>query len=435
MNQSVKNKNRGNTSRAKLKRQQRSKNLLSDSKRQDKQRHTALAKQGSANEGRQKRRENRAVKASGIPKDKEAITRFSSKPDRWFKGRNLYPTLNKQGKTIYLPQKSDATPSELRKGQFVKDVDIGKEVAAGIPPKEDRVRGRNLYPITGTDGTIIYLPQKSDATPAELLKGQFVKDVDVGKEAIVGEAPKPDRWFKGRKLYPTAGLDGKTVYLPQQSEATPSELLKGQFVKDVDAGKEMLNGVDPKPDRWFKGRNLYPTLDEQGKTIYLPQKSDATPAERLKRNYVKDVGAGKDVIAGYTPKEDRKRGRNLYPTLGDKGEMIYLPQERDATPSELQKGQFVKDADAGQEVIEALPKNLRPKIDDQGRVLYPVKVQSEDSRATLVYYPKESEATETEKNKGEYLRDEVVTANDQDRRRAERAHKSSGRNRSNAISK
>ncbi|WP_299453298.1 hypothetical protein [uncultured Microscilla sp.] len=435
MNQSAKNKRqRGNANRAKLKRQKNAKNVFTGVNRPAKKRSTALAKkQGGA--GVNKKRENRAAKKSGIAKSKEAKAGFSSKPDKWYKGRNLYPTAGKDGATIYLPQKSDATPSELLKGQFVKDVDVGKEVAAGVPPKEDQwYKGRNLYPTLDENGKTIYLPQQSDATPSELLKGQFVKDVDTGKEVLNGVDPKPDRWYKGRNLYPTLDENGKMTYLPQKSEATPSELLKGQFVKDVDAGKEVLNDVDPKPDWWYKGRNLYPTLDENGKTTYLPQKSDATPAERLKGNYVKDVDAGKDAIEGYAPKEDKWfKGRNLYATLGDEGEVVYLPQESDATPSELQKGQFVKEVDQGKKVREVLPKNTKPKIDAQGRMLYPVKTQSDGRKEELVYYPKESEATASEKTKGQFVRDEEVINEHPTRRRAQRASKPEGRNRRNAV--
>ena len=263
----------------------------------------------------------------------------------------------------------------------MKDVDTGKEATAGTSPKEDKTRGRNLYATQGDDGETVYLPQKSDATPAELLKGQFVKDVDSGKDAIDGKSPKKDRWYKGRNLYATKGDDGKTVYLPQRSEATPAELLKGQFVKDVDAGKDIVDGdgLSPKPDRWYRGRNLYPTRDDDGNIIYLPQKSDATPSERLKGQYVKDENTGKDSLDGYAPKADKTRGRNLYAAKGDEGEVVYLPQESEATPSEIKSGQFVEDLDLGKNVISVLPGNTKPKtdgssrVDRKGRLLYPVK--------------------------------------------------------------
>ncbi|MEM9340201.1 MAG: hypothetical protein AAGA66_15815 [Bacteroidota bacterium] len=332
----------------------------------------------------------------------------------------------------------------MRKGQFVKDVDNGKEAMEGTPPKPDsRFKGRNLYATEGDDGTTTFLPQKSEATPSELQKGQFVKDLDLGKEASDGPT-KRDKWYKGRNLYPVRDADGKVTYLPQRSEATPSELQKGNFVKDVDSGREVLDGAPSKPDRWFKGRNLYPTLDDNGNTIYLPQKSDATPSELLKGRYVKDEDRGKEAIDGYTPEEDRTMGRNLYATLGDEGELIYLPQESEATPSELQKGQFVKDLDRGREVIEVLPANMKPKIedvrqtDDQGRLLYPVKVASETEGEpfSMAYYPKESEATEGEKQKGHFIRDEEVKNDREIKRRLERANHlpTQARSRSNAIS-
>ncbi|MEO1053979.1 MAG: hypothetical protein AAFX87_25300 [Bacteroidota bacterium] len=433
MSQSAKRRSPG---APKLKRQKAVRNLSLGTQR----RHTASVSQRSASPG--KRRESRASKAPGVVKSKEPVAGLSPKPDRWFKGRNLYPTAGADGKTVYLPQQSDTTPSELRRGQFVKDVDNGKEATPGQPPKKDQTRGRNLYAAVGDDGVTTYLPQKSDATPAELLKGQFVKDVDTGKAVIDGKSPKKDRWYKGRNLYPAEGVDRKTVYLPQKSEATPSELLKGQFVKDVDAGKDVLDGAPPKPDRWYRGRNLYPALGDDGKTIYLPQKSDATPSELLRGRYVKDEDLGKEVIEGYAPKEDQTRGRNLYATLAEAGQVIYLPQESEATPSELQKGQFVQDLDRGKDVIEALPKNMKPKIDsnsrvdDQGRLLYPVKVPSEAEGEPyeIVYYPKESEATEVEKRKGLFIRYDEIKDESITRRRAERVYRIQGRNRSNALS-
>jgi hypothetical protein len=119
--------------------------------------------------------------------------------------------------------------------------------------------------------------------------------------------------------------------------------------------------------------------------------------------------------------------------LGDEGEVVYLPQESDATPEELQKGQFVKDVDQGKKVREVLPKNTKPKTDDQGRLLFPVKTLSDDGKEELVYYPKESEATASEKTKGQFVRDEEVINEHLTRRRAQRASKPEGRNRRNAV--
>jgi hypothetical protein len=50
-----------------------------------------------------------------------------------------------------------------------------------------------------------------------------------------------------------------------------------------------------------------------------------------------------------------------------------------------------------------------------------------------VYYPKESEATASEKTKGQFVRDEEVINEHLTRRRAQRASKPEGRNRRNAV--
>ncbi|MEM9337340.1 MAG: hypothetical protein AAGA66_01325 [Bacteroidota bacterium] len=438
MSQSAKSKKRRASDAPKLKRQ---KAIRPPSPGLKMRPTSGPKKTDGSGDAQSKRRESRATKSPGFTKKKEPAKGLSPKKDRWYKGRNLYPAKGKDGNLTYLPQKSDATPKELREGQFVKDVDTGKEAAEGTPPRADRMRGRNLYATVGEDGKTTYLPQKSEATPKELLEGTFVKDLDLGKEVSDGPTKK-DKWYKGRNLYPVRDADGKVTYLPQRSEATPSEIQKGDFVKDVDSGRDVLDGTPPKPDRWYRGRNLYPTLDDKGQTIYLPQKSEATPAERLSGRYVKDEDNGKEAIDGYTPKEDKARGRNLYAALGDEGEVIYLPQESEATPKELLEGQFVEDQDPGYEVIEVLPENTKPKADDrtkvedQGRFLYPVKVASEQEGEpfNIVYYPRESEATEVEKQKGQFIRDEEVTDESESKRRSERATRIKGRNRSNAIS-
>ncbi|WP_299462928.1 hypothetical protein [uncultured Microscilla sp.] len=147
------------------------------------------------------------------------------------------------------------------------------------------------------------------------------------KPVTKGKKPKYDIG-KGRSVYPSKDENGKTVYLPTESDASDLEKAKGLFVSDEDAlgdkpGKELVKDGKPKFDIG-KGRSIYPSNNAKGKTVYLPKKSEATDAEKRAGLFVDDAAAegdakGQSLQAGLKPKKDLGKGREIHPAKNANG--------------------------------------------------------------------------------------------------------------------
>ncbi|EAY28278.1 hypothetical protein [Microscilla marina] len=347
------------------------------------------------------------------------------------KGRSVYPSKDANGKTVYLPKESDASEAEKAKGLFVSDEDAlgdqpGKELVKDGQPKKDLGKGRDIYPSKNAEGKTVYLPKKSEASDAEIRAGAFVDDAAAegdaqGQSLQAGLKPKKDLG-KGRDIHPAKNADGKLVYLPKKSEATDAEKRAGLFVDDaaVEAaqpkGKAPAEGGKPKYDLG-KGRNIYPTQGEDGKLVYLPKESEATDLEKSQGLFVRDADEGNparntatdqkgDTNGSQHQQRRSERAGNLPAanpqTETDSGKPRDLakrpvPEAQDGTP--LWDGKTMPEVDA--EVSQNLLKNLKPKYDiGKGRMLYPTEI----APGKIGYLPLKDEASPQEQEAGIYLR-------------------------------
>ncbi|WP_299466483.1 hypothetical protein [uncultured Microscilla sp.] len=208
------------------------------------------------------------------------------------------------------------------------------------------------------------MPKKSEATDAEKRAGLFVDDADVeaaqpkGKAPAEGGKPKYDIG-KGRNIYPTKDENGKIVYLPKESEATDFEKSRGLFVHDADEGNPQRNtATDPK--------------------------GDTNGSQHQQR---RSARAGNLAAASADDETGKPRDLKKRP----------VPKAKDGTP--LWDGKTMPEVDA--EVSQNLLKNLKPKYDiGKGRMLYPTEI----APGKIGYLPLKDEASPQEQAAGVYLR-------------------------------
>jgi hypothetical protein len=168
-------------------------------------------------------------------------------------GRTLFATKRPdgKGKPEYLPKESEATAAELRQGKFVRD----EEVEA--PPIDNTVLGndpvyefenqRRLFATARADGTIEYLPKRSNATAKELQTGRYVHDEAVPRTSLgeiynMGNKPAKYDRTNDRTMYPVSVKvkseeegkeESRTVYLPRKSKVIgKEEKEKGLYIPD-----------------------------------------------------------------------------------------------------------------------------------------------------------------------------------------------------------
>ncbi len=276
-------------------------------------------------------------------------------------------------------------------------------------PKLDST-GRNTYPVKGEDDTTQYLPKESDATQEEKNQGRYVEESSLNlpvkaKQASEGGLPIRDLG-KDRKVYPTTRENGDLVFLPREQDATPYEKRKGLFVTNESAaaqtqGKRMTNG---KPIRDLgKNRMAYPTESADGEIVFYPRESEATPNEIKRGQFVTDESVKDQTEKKASQKEEPKynKGTNRfeYPYENQEGEITYLPKENEASKDEIAKGQFVNNKSTENPADQWMPfTNGKPKY-EADRYLYPVT----EAAGNLVYLPIASEATQRELDNGLYL--------------------------------
>ncbi len=279
------------------------------------------------------------------------------------RGRTLFPTttVDKNGKTVveYLPKRDDATAQELSQGKYVPNEAVEKDSIAkkvlDRPPTYHFGRGRNLFAVETADGRK-YVPKKSDATAEELASGFYVEDDAISSKAPLGaayamsnNAPRYDIGT-GRKLYGVIIPDGKTPYLPLESEASDREKLSGYFIPDRVVA-----------DHERKRRRTAMKDDSADHALRRAQRADKLAGGVTRSNIdtpprpVREAKDGTELWDGFSlpevsrdkqretlsklrPRYELGKGRMVYPTEMANGDIVYLPLARDASPQERVRG-------------------------------------------------------------------------------------------------
>lgn len=361
-----------------------------------------------------------------IKKGKNALSK-DAQPKLDSTGRNTYPVKGEDDTTQYLPKESDATQEEKNLGQYVEESSLNspvkaKQASEGGLPIRDLGKGRKVYATRSEDGDQIFLPREQDATSYEKRKGLFVTNESAamqtqGKQMAEG---KPIRDVgKNRMAYPTASTDGEIVFYPRQSEATPNEIKRGQFVTDESVKDQTEKKARPKEEAKYnkdKNRFEYPYEDQEGKITYLPKEDEATDKEKAQGQYVNNKSTENPadqwtLVADGKPKYEANR--YLYPVTDTAGNIAYLPIATEATARELENGLYLsfESIETSDRIIDRAkraqrlqpigPINISDTI-DRDRQLY-AKINPNDE---VRYLPKASEVTADEIANKQFIPDE-----------------------------
>ena len=253
-------------------------------------------------------------------------------------------------------------PAALRRQNAKRDLNPtnSKQVSRGRKPKRDFATGRTLFPVEGDGGKIQYLPMASEASALEVKNGSFVADAAVRQapankllDSASVKRPSVRDFATVRTLFATETAGGKREYLPKQSEATALELSQGKYVPDQQVEGLPRNNqlLDKPPLRDFaKGRTVFATAAADGRTDYLPRKSEATALELSQGRYVDDEDISAQAPLGEAtamsnrpPRYDLGKGRKVYAVKTPAGETVYLPRQGEASGLELARGLFIPD--------------------------------------------------------------------------------------------
>ena len=277
--------------------------------------------------------------------------------------RTLFATENADGKKEYLPKESDATALELSRGKYIADTDVeapsvGNTILDNKKLRYDFTQQRNLFATQATDGSTVYLPQKSKATAVELKKGQYVDDSEISaklnlepKDSMSNEKPRFD-FSKRRKIFAVKNKDGDTIYLPRESDASELELARGLFIEDhiVDQHEQKRLRTALKNDsaehalrRAQRADILSGGVNSKNLAAQPEPVSISTDGTRLWNGYsTPEVSHAKEqeTLKELRPKYDLGRGRMLYLTETAKGKVDYLPLQEDASNNERIRGLY-----------------------------------------------------------------------------------------------
>lgn len=268
------------------------------------------------------------------------------------------------------------------------------------------------------------------ANPVTRNRSQATVNRNVGSLGEARSAPtkKIDTkidFATGRVLFPVE-KNGKTQYVPLESEASVQEKRIGAFVSEESIRQEPVNtlveGSDSVPDLTHD-RQLFATENLDGKKEYLPSERDATPLELANGKFIPDNQLANPSIAlglldSAVNKEKLKlrydftHQRNLFAVRTTDGRDIYLPTKSKATAGELKRGLYVEDEKVSKKIdlnpAQALT-NDKPRFDFfRKRIIYGAK----NKEGKTIYLPKFSEATDFEKSRGLFIDGDLVEAHE-----------------------
>ena len=260
-----------------------------------------------------------------------------------------------------------SNPPALTRSNASRDLTkAGEAVNKTKKPKRDITTGRLLFPVTD-GGKTRYLPVESEANPHERKLGLFVSNASIKKDPVntlsangksirelVSQNINGDEIY--RTLFATENADGKTEYLPKESEATAGQLNQGKYVPDDQVenppkGNTIVNGEGNQPLWEFnEQRILFATETADGKREYLPKRSEATAAELQAGNYVNDEDISEQAPLGKLnsmsnekPRYDPGKERTVFPVKTKDGKVIYLPDASSADAFERARGLYIPD--------------------------------------------------------------------------------------------
>lgn len=181
-----------------------------------------------------------------------------------------------------------------------------------------------------------------------------------------------------------------------------------------------VSELSPKTDL-AKNRTVYATVNSDGKTEFLPAESDASDSEKKRGLFIKDSAIEKlrpdsvsKKLTSDPPKYDLAKGRKVYGSerVNADGDTVkeFLPRKSDATQTEIDSGFFVDDALIKANAADGTPNKLnnskRPKYDlGKGRTVYPTTFVNADGQSVTQYFPRESEASNSERADGLFVKD------------------------------
>lgn len=283
--------------------------------------------------------------------------------------RQLFATLDANGKQEYLPSESDADALELANGKYIPDeVLTAPSVALGLLDTDvnktkqqlvfDFTNQRNLFAVRTNDGKDIKVPAKSKATASELKRGLYIDDSAISKKIDLSPAGGPAKaltndparldFTNQRMVFAAKDENGKTVYFPKQSEANAMELARGLFIPDdLVIAHEFNRRNTALKHRDEKAKQQLARAKRAGKSavgvVRNTSKNDVKPVTQAKDGTpiwdgfsMPSVSADKqrDTLRKLKPKYDLNENRMLYPTVTAKGKTKYLPLLKDATDVE-----------------------------------------------------------------------------------------------------
>ena len=374
----------------------------------------------STSSGQRQRRSAVVDKGNGPKVDRRADTKID-----WATGRVMFPA-QVGGKTKYLPLKSEATPNEIRYGSFVNDNDVKRTPVNSYIENGDSLpewgTGRNLFATTNHEGKKEYLPSESDATALELANGKYIPDSKLEKPSIAKGLLDTDvnkkktqlryDFTHQRNLFAVRTEDGKDTYLPRKSDATAGELKRGLYVADDAISKKIdlspataLTNEKPRYDL-TKGRTVYAAKNKDGKTIYLPRRSDATDMEKTRGLFIDDDLVDEHekfrrrtaLKSNPAAMQARRAKRSRVLSEPPKKTFMLKPfkEAKDGTP--LWDGYTPPEVSFKKQREALLGKNSTYDL-HKGRMLYPVPRPNGKPK----YFPLEEDATPEERVNGQYI--------------------------------
>lgn len=316
-----------------------------------------------ANDSVRKEPVNQLLDGHKTVQDAIKVERRTPEGDDWGDigehNRTLFATETADGKLEYLPKQSEASAAELSQGKYVRDDQVEIEPVANelltgkrYAPVYQFTQQRNVYATRNKTGEIVYLPKRSQANGAELKNGQYIDDQRIRagfppaiQFSLSNKKPRYDLG-KERKVFPVKTVEGKTLYLPRQSEADAFERARGLFIDDdeLDIHERKRRRTALKHDdadvalrRAQRAASLVGGVNSKNVSAAPEPVTHAMDGSELWDGFsLPDIPVNKQVetLKKLRPKYDLYKQRLLYPTETAMGKVEYLPLLADATPDE-----------------------------------------------------------------------------------------------------